>query len=93
VLALSGCLSVDKHFETLMVQVIKPTAEKIIAENPVADAVVEGDVQGVEPGYVARFRGVFGTVIEGEVEIYARGVSGKLLGRAEFAVTQPSGGP
>jgi hypothetical protein len=83
-LLLTGCATPDAHVQMFFEKVGVPVVLKIVEENPIEAATVEGDVQGVEPGYTAEFEGYWVTGLKGKVTLYAKGVSGRLGGHANF---------
>jgi hypothetical protein len=80
---------IEGHIEGLMRDVVTPAIVKALAENPLAGGSLAGGVQGIEPGYRARFSGKWVVGIEGDVEIYARGVAGTLTGSATLGAPKP----
>jgi hypothetical protein len=85
-LALPGCgpnseaieRSASKGFE-----VANAALQKALQETSTRTAQLQGDMKAVEPGWVVRGYGIFGTGLVYEGQIFAKGVSGGLSGATQ----------
>jgi hypothetical protein len=77
--------------------VVNATLAKAITETSTRTASVQGNLTGVEPGWVLEGYGIFGTGIVYQGKVYMKGVSGTLMGHSQtdsgeaLPDTRPSG--
>ncbi len=63
--------------------VVNKALDKAISETTTRTATMQGNLTGVEPGWVVRGYGIFGTGVVYEGQVFAKGVSGTLQGHTQ----------
>lgn len=79
----------ERMAREIMETVVRPIAEKAIAETLTDTATLQGGVQGINPTYVISIQGKVVTGFEGEIRIGIEGVAGQLTGHAQAAESRP----
>lgn len=91
ILAVSGCIIIGCAPNTEPIErtasrgfdVVQATLEKAVSETSTRTATLQGNLTGVEPGWVVEGYGILGTGIVYQGKVFMKGVSGTLMGNAQ----------